>query len=269
MALPDIAGIAKIPVPQFAIDSTAYLRYITTTGFKMVPKNGNGINGFVFDYEGETNLALQAEITDHFAEDNTAIQDHIALKPLRLTLHGFQAEVSFNRQLGILGFLSALQEKLTVVPAYLGKLTPGGLAKAQQAISQAQNIAIQINQAVARIKNIVGLFSKALPTPNRQQKAYINLAGLMLNKQLFSVGTPYGLIDNMVIESLSFTQPEDTKFWTDISVTLKQMRFAETASVQISASSRAAAQRAFAKQQGPTQGASASSALSILTGVAK
>src|SRR5260221_4663943 len=49
-------------------------------------------DAFIFDYEGEQSLSLEADITDHFIEDNTSIQDHIALKPVRITTHGFIGE---------------------------------------------------------------------------------------------------------------------------------------------------------------------------------
>ena len=36
---------------------------------------------FFFDYEGEQSVSLTSDITDHFIEVNTAIQDQIALRP--------------------------------------------------------------------------------------------------------------------------------------------------------------------------------------------
>ncbi len=41
------------------------------------------IGAFVFDYAGEVSSELHADITDHYTEDNTVVQDHIALNPIR------------------------------------------------------------------------------------------------------------------------------------------------------------------------------------------
>lgn len=59
------------------------------------PKNPpDGIAGFVFNIPQEEEINLRSEITDHFVEDNTAINDEIALKPEEFTLRGLVAEVA-------------------------------------------------------------------------------------------------------------------------------------------------------------------------------
>lgn len=59
------------------------------------PKNPpDGVAGFVFNIPQEEEMNLRSEITDHFVEDNTAINDEIALKPEEFTLRGIVAEVS-------------------------------------------------------------------------------------------------------------------------------------------------------------------------------
>src|SRR5262245_9752879 len=91
------------------------------------PKTVLGIGGFVFDYEGDTRVSRQADITDHYAENNDFINDHMAMRPFRLTLRGLVSELVFEKPRGILGALQTIQSRLGVVPAYLGKYTPQGL----------------------------------------------------------------------------------------------------------------------------------------------
>ena len=62
---------------QLLIDSLK--QYVVT------PLNAFGVGGFVFDSEGDTTVNLSADITDHYLEDNTSVQDHIAIKPKRVT----------------------------------------------------------------------------------------------------------------------------------------------------------------------------------------
>lgn len=193
------------------------------------PKGVEGIGGFVFDYAGETRVERHAEITDHYVEDNTVVNDHIGLKPVRLVLRGYVGELAQTAAIAA-GITGTLQNLLTTVPGYLGRYTPGGLAKIQGAITQVQNIENQVNQAVAQGKSIVNFFRKGAPAQTKQQKAYAQLEAIQESRQVFTVVTPYRLFENMVIESLVFVQPEETRFVSDIVVTLKQMRFAQVIS---------------------------------------
>lgn len=197
--------------------------------FIVKPKNAKGIFGFVFDYEGDSTLQYNVQITDHYAEDNSVINDHIAIQPLRMVLRGFISELVLKAPSGILGSLGSIQNKLTTVPAYLGDYTPGALAKIQKAITKTTNVVNTIDQSIARVKNVVGLFKKATPAITKQEKAFLELQSLMFSKFPMLVETPYGVFNNMVIEGITFIQDENTKSWSDISVSLKQMNFVKTA----------------------------------------
>lgn len=241
MSLTDLpaSGLGQIENGKGYLDNLA-------TKYVVRPKTAKGIAGFVFDYEGETRLRQEAESTDHFAEDNSAIQDHIAQKPVRLTLRGFVAELAQTPTNGLLGALNVIQNKLTVVPAYLGHYTPQALNVVQGALTQAQSVVNQVNQGLARAKNIVGLLGKGAPGKTKQELAYAQLAALGFpdpnatvsgqgpvnnTPHIFVVSTPFKVFDNMMLETLDMVQDETTKFWSDITVTLKQMRFAQTSSI--------------------------------------
>src|SRR5580704_11292002 len=65
----------------------------TTVGYQ--PQNPTQASGqivpqgpsFVFHYEGEQSVDLESDITDHFIEDNSPIQDLIALRPAIIETH--------------------------------------------------------------------------------------------------------------------------------------------------------------------------------------
>lgn len=190
------------------------------------PQGVQGINGFLFDYVGEVRSDVQTEITDHFTEDNSSIQDHIALKPLRFVLRGLVGELVLTGAAAA-GIAGGLQNLLTTVPAYLGRYTPGALAKVQGAISQAQNIENQVNQAISQGKSLLNFFDKGTPAQTRQQQAFAQLRAMVQTRQIFKLVNAYGIFDNMVIETLSFVQPEETQMLSDITVNLKEMRFAQ------------------------------------------
>jgi len=222
MALVEIpkAGLQTIQNGRAYVDGLA-------NRFIVKPKTAKGIGGFVFDYEGETNLQIQADITDHYNEDNSAVQDHIAIHPIKMTLRGFVSELVLRQPQGLLGAIQSIQNRLTTVPAYLGKYTPSAVATIQKALTKTQNTVNTIDQSLARVKNIVGLFDKSVQGRTAQEKAYNKLQTLMVTKQLMFVETPYGTFNNMAIESLVLVQDDSTKQWSDISVTLKRMNFVQ------------------------------------------
>lgn len=239
--------------------------YLNTLANKYIvkPRTASGIGGFVFDYEGEDTVTLQAEITDHYLESNDPVQDHIAQKPVRVVLRGFVSELAQKAPAGLVGALAAIQNKLTAVPAYLGKYTPGAIQGIQRSLTTVQSTVNQINLGLAKVQNIVSFLPGAAPQKSKQQVAFAQLQALWLSRQVLTVQTPYQYFDSMVIESISFIQPEETQSWSDISVTLKQLRFVETKSVAASSTfgGRAANQRQSQVSQGKTQGTPADASI--------
>lgn len=221
------------------------------------PSTVKGINGFVFDYEGDTEMTAQAEITDHYAEDNTAVQDHIAVKPLRITLHGFVGELVYKAPQGITGLLSLIQNKLTIVPAYLGHYTPQQLAKVQAALTKAQSVVNKADLALAKVRNLVRMLPGATAGDSAQKRAWVQLYSFVADRVTFDVETPYGIMKNMAMESLHAVQDETTTEVTDIVVTLKQLRFVDVEVVSATPDTfggRSLFQRAPETDEGQTSG---------------
>jgi len=203
----------------------------------IAPKGAQGIAGFVFDYEGDDEMTTSSDITDHFAENNSSIQDQIALKPYMLTLRGFVSELVMPASGGgIGGALTTLQSSIATVPAYLGKYTPQALQKLQgtasKAISQVQNYVNTATQYLQQAQNIAAFLGINSASPTKQQTAFITLINMRDQKQIVSVLTPWAYFNSMAIESLTFIQPKESKSRSDISVTLKQMRFVDIQSSQ-------------------------------------
>jgi hypothetical protein len=271
MALSDIpqSGLGAIQSGKSYVDSLAN-RYVVK------PKTVKGIAGFVFDYEGETSILRDSEITNHYTENNTPLHDHVAAKPVVITLRGFVAELSQLAPQGVMGALSTIQNKLSIVPAYLGKYTPQAVQQMAAAVTKAQTVVTQIDQAMARAKNIVGLIPGAAGAAvTKQAQAYLQLEALgwpdtplpitvPLQPQLFVVETPYRVFDNMVLRTLRAVQDDTTKQVTDITVTLMQMRFSGVAILPPAAQNnggRAALQRQTVTDKGKVPGTPASTSL--------
>src|ERR1035437_6513215 len=242
MGLSDFAGGIQSGVQSGA--STAFntissvQNYINgvSNSYIINPAGMKGIAGFVFDYEGDDEIRLESEIPDHYSENKTAIQDHIANRPPRIVLRGFVSELylpptnqGVRGALNGLPTLTTLVQKMGTVGAYLGKYTPQQLqkltSKVSGAVTQVMNYTNTASQYLNQAKNLAALFGGGTGAPTRQQQAYVALSQLWEQKQIFNVLTPWTLLPNMAIETLVFVQPKDSKTRSDITVTMKQMRF--------------------------------------------
>lgn len=233
--------------------------------FILKPANAKGLTGFIFDYEGETVVHHQSEITDHYTEQNTFINDHAAQKPARITLRGFVGELVDNPNVGVLGAINTLQSKLTTLPAILGKYTPAVVQKIAAETTKATNVVNKVDNAISRAQNIVGLILGSTPAATKQQKAYQQLYCLWQANAVFTLDTPFNYFKSVIIESMTFVQDETTKQWSEISVTVKEVRFTGVVpagpglSPQLAAqeiAGRAAKQRQAQTNQGNAQGTS-------------
>lgn len=301
-----------------------------------------GIAGFLFDYDAEQFMELVAEVTDHFIEDNTTLQDNIALLPERITVRGSVAEltdsadiddtpapqpaplplvpalfppfapaanISFSPKLGALGLnagVSVDSNGITVSASITGAIGPfssdsiirtvtGELSKV---ISVSSPALAAINAAISN--TVISLSGGTAPSTDAIASAIINAVGniignaltpavsqlitqsvnssvsttsgtnpgpaagassslyqyylnrsqiqpgltqqalamnyfyqMFLARQLFSVETPWGIMNNMTILSIRPEQPEETKYMTGFVAVFKKIRIARPATVNL------------------------------------
>ena len=193
----------------------------------------------LFNYEGEQTASLDSDITDHFIEDNTALQDQIALRPPIITTHGFIGELNDIAP----SFLAPVQvaaQKLTTVSAYTPSLSTTALIAYNTAFQLYQTAQSAINSAVAAYSSIAGIGGETVITGNNknpvitqpnqtaQQTAFQLFYGYWSNRTLFTIQTPWAVFDNMAIKSLRAIQDADTNVITDFEVSFKQIRVAST-----------------------------------------
>lgn len=190
------------------------------------PKTSPGISGFIFDIPQTENVTLSAEMTDNYTESNSFINDHRIIKPKKITLTGLIGELVVRKDF-LDKILETLQSGLTTVDAYLGDYTNGMTQNIQIYLSLSLSAVSRINNTIDRAKNIIQGFNGQGQYLNQQQRAYANLEALFLSETVLTVQTPWKYYDNMMIETIEFSQDEDTEFMSSISVTLKEMRFAQ------------------------------------------
>lgn len=230
--------------------ANAFLVFLQKVNYDV---KGDDNVGFLFNYRGEDTVELKSDITDHYSEGNSALQDHIALAPEKITLRGYIGELS-DQLPGILSEVQLVASQLTVLSPFVPQLT----AQALQTYNQAAQIYNTAASAVATLTQAFDLITgKDFQT--KQQKAFGYFYAKWQNRALFTVQTPWAIFQNMAIESLRAVQDEESNMITDFNITFKKMRFASTISqtstiVQGRLSSQAASQVSQGAQNPPNVG---------------
>lgn len=186
----------------------------------------------LFHYEEEQTVTMSNDITDHFVEDNTTLQDHIARKPLVITTNGFIGELN-DIVPPALAPLKFLADKLIILAPYTPQLSVTALIAfntAQQLYNTAQSLA---TSAVSSWNTITGG-----STENKQQKVFNQFygywrsqdpeTGKRISPVLFTVQTPFAIHKNMAIQSVRAIQDGDTRMISNFEVTFKEFNFATT-----------------------------------------
>lgn len=220
----------------------------STVGYQ--PQNPSNANGtpsttqlppsFLFDFEGEQSGEFTSDITDHFVEDNTSIEDQIALKPVIIRTLGYISELN-NVPPKALAALQAVVNTLTTLGAYSPKLSLTAQLAYNQAFQVYQTASNAINTAVSAWSSIGGTQGTTVingsgtlikqPNQNKQQTAFQTFYGYWLSRTLFTIQTPWAVFQNMAIQSIRVVESEETKTFSTFECTFKQIRTASTYSV--------------------------------------
>ncbi len=212
------------------------------TGIKPQIKPGSSQSQpspLLFHIEDENTVTLTSDITDHYAEDNTSIQDQIALKPEVITVTGFIGELN-DVVPPLLQPLKTAADKLTLLGPYQPVLSASALIAYNQAVQTYAIAALTVNTAISAIQSIAGSgenidpatgkpFAQGFtfPSQNKQQQMFTSFYAYWSNRNLFTVQTPWAIFTDMAIQTIRSVQDADTRVISSFEVTFKKMRFAQ------------------------------------------
>lgn len=219
-ALPAIQGVVAAATAGASLVN-AFLVVLQGVGFDA--KDANSVS-FLFNLREEDSEDLQSDITDHYTETNSAIQDQIALKPVKCTLHGFIGELN-DQNSGVAAEVQLIASQLSVFSPYVPQLT----VAAQQFYNEAQQVYNAAAAAAATVNQAFNFLTGA-GTLTKQQQAFAFFKSRWQARALFTVQTPWEILTNMAIEDLHAVQEGDSNTISDFRVTFKQMNFASTLS---------------------------------------
>jgi hypothetical protein len=207
-----------------SIQSTANLISSVVNGFVVSPNDAPlGVSGFVFNIIDDEEMVVDSDVTDHFVEQNYSIQDHIALKPIRFTLKGFQGELNYvlnsddSSSLNVASVLSALSD-----------ISPVFNAQDGQVYSSIAEETAQAADVISNVQSLSSLISDLSTVQTNQQTAFNFFLNMRNNRQLVTIQTPYGLLTNYVVENFRSMQPGDSRFMSRFTVTFKEIKVVST-----------------------------------------
>jgi len=249
----NISSISRITTTVPALSNLILVQPNSNYGYQPESPNRQKRQGdtiqtppkFVFNYEGEQTVQIESDITDHYVEDNTAIQDQISLKPEIITTHGYIGELT-DIAPEILAPLEFLANKLTVIDAYTPVLSTSARIAYNNAFQLYQIVQNTVAQAVSAWSSInssqgenvissnglgIGfnpLTGQVSGNQNKQQIAFQQLYGYWSNQILFTIQTPWAIFEHMAIQRLRAIQDAETKMITDFEISFKMIRFASS-----------------------------------------
>lgn len=245
-----------------AIQGTIQSSVSTPQAALKIEQNKNFVRYLFFQTVTEDTVNFQSQMTDNWVENNTAIHDHIAISPVTITMRGLvgelvyssrEAELDYERELAQ---ANAINSKDTIFlqfgennrPIYDigGKLTAisAFIPEVSNVTQMAQNMWDRHEAAARKATRIFNtLFNLNKQTLNSKMTAYSGLSSNLkesklkevcetlkdywLNRTSLVADTPFGDFENMYITSVSLHQGNEN-FIGEITVTLKQLRFAQT-----------------------------------------
>jgi hypothetical protein len=246
MAQPNTQALVSAATATTAIANLLVVSPSNTVGYQAILAQGQtnadgsaftgaNPNPILFHYEGEQSLTSETDITDHYIEDNTAVQDQIALRPITISTHGFIGELN-NVPPSALALLQTASQKLTAIGAYAPQLSSTATLAYNEAFFAYQTISNAANSLVSSWsslsgggQNVVGAngITKGLNL-NQQQTYFQQFFFYQQQRTAFTVQTPWAVFQNMYIWKLRPVQDAETNVITDFDVTFKMIRVAST-----------------------------------------
>ena len=175
----------------------------------------------VFSIESNNTITLNSDITDHVVEDNTVINDQIAVKPEIYMVKGFIGELQVLDS-EALRLARVARDRLVLLQEFVPELTINAIRAyniAEQTLRLADNLSKSFND---------GLNSIGQDVQTNQQKFYTKIRNYWKKKTLFKIQTPWTTMDNMAIQILKVIQDDKTESISDFEITFKQITFAST-----------------------------------------
>lgn len=202
--------------------------------------SSTGIAGFKFNIPKTEQIKMQSEVTDHYIDTNNAVQDHIARRPVTITLTGLQGDYFYSVN-QIEDTLAKVVPTLALVKTFLPKLQAATeqikafekpykdkLAQLSLQKQQTNNPYVsnwdRLGTAWDTLngQDLFTLMQQLYKLKSSQTRAFLFFEALWKSEGIFTVETTWRRYDYMVITDLTPVRDENADI-TEFSVTFKQI----------------------------------------------
>lgn len=195
-----------------------------------------GIAGFKFNVPQTEQVRFENEITDHYVEGNYAIQDHIARKPVVITLSGLVGDYFYTVN-EIEDLLALITPTITLVKELIPQIT--SVVQRQKinfSNEQKQKLLKQEDGSYRVVVNgkqyeyefntmdLFTLFQSLYKMKSAQTRAFLFFEAMWKSGARFSVETTWKRYDNMVVQSITPKRDNNADI-TEFTVVCKQIEF--------------------------------------------
>lgn len=179
-------------------------------------------NIYLFDRFGHVENCtynISSQITDHYMENNVSRQDHWAIAPDEYILSGYIGEVIYNPPKL---WRSQAEKYVTDYLKPLSMLSPTFDNYTQSALNVVQAVETSYRRYEQIAQNI---YSNLTGNIKRSNQVYIMgiLKNAQIKRQLFSVWTPYKVINDLAIQNISISQG-NSKYKSRLEIKFKQWK---------------------------------------------
>jgi hypothetical protein len=228
----DILSAVGLLGPQYNISLATPSMTAAFEGIKkqavLAPKGAKGIGGFVFDIPTRETLTLETDITDHYMENGSYTNDHAVDKPVKATLSGFVGELFVGKKEGLLGLVDQGIGELGPLTGFAGEFFPAEVQAFNAALDTVSQATAAASNALKKGADFIDFLAGTERVfLKRQKEALSTLDALRRSRATFALTLPWAYYDNMMIESITVDGDPETEQWSEFTVTVKQVRFAE------------------------------------------
>lgn len=166
---------------------------------------------------------LSSQITNHYTEDNTVINDHWAINPTKFMMSGEIGDVIYTPPTK---FVKAIESNITNVLTPLRLLSPtlDNYTKSLENVTQQVEANIERYRLIAEdALNRLKVYDTK-PDGNNQTYVFKELERIMNDRQLVTIHTTYGVYNFMAITKVSMKQGGNTYSKSTLEVEMQQWR---------------------------------------------
>jgi len=204
-------------------------------------KGDVGIGGFTTYAAVRRETSYTASAPTTYLEDGSFANDHVILNPIVISIDGAVSDIVLKENI-LDSIVNSLNDSLGLTPILSSSIgnTIFQKTKITQLINSARSQVRKVQNLIDFGSNVLDFFGNDSLNKSIQQKFHDDMKALVDSRQPISIDMPHGTLDNMIITSFVITSDNQDKMYS-FSITVQQIRFAQTIDVQIEAAPNPAA----------------------------